>query len=130
MDDQPTCGKGLAEHSPLPAKMGELMGAVAKVLELHMNALDLTDDNARLEYDAYQELATAHWQGASQLQATAIRMAGYRDLPMGRHEWETLSAPEHAKAFDAFVRLEVELVTLLQSRLERDRSMLAEMRGA
>jgi hypothetical protein len=49
MDDQPTCGKGLAEHAVLPAKLGELIVSVAGVLEAHMPALDLTDAPFRSE---------------------------------------------------------------------------------
>ena len=44
MDDQPTCGKGLAEHASLPAKLGELSSAMAKLLEFHQTTLDLTDE--------------------------------------------------------------------------------------
>jgi len=36
-----TCGKGLAAHSSLPAKLGDLTDAVADVLEIHTTALDL-----------------------------------------------------------------------------------------
>jgi hypothetical protein len=32
MASQPTCGKGLAEHSVLPAKLGEWTAAVAENL--------------------------------------------------------------------------------------------------
>ena len=39
--DEPTCGKGLAEHSALPAKIGAVIGAIGEVLEFHMTALDL-----------------------------------------------------------------------------------------
>ena len=59
MDDQPRCGKGLAEHATLPAKIGELAAAMAALLEFHKTTLDLTDENARKEHDAYSELAKA-----------------------------------------------------------------------
>ena len=58
MDDQQTCGKGLAQNASLPATLADLMDAMAGNLELHTKALDLTDDNARLELDAYQKLST------------------------------------------------------------------------
>jgi hypothetical protein len=38
MEDQRTCGKGLAEHSALPAKLGELTAAMAENLEIHMRS--------------------------------------------------------------------------------------------
>src|SRR5688572_3225526 len=130
MENQPTCGRGLAEHAVLPAKLGELIGALAENLETHMKALDLKDENSRKEYDAYRELATDHRKIATALQATARQMAGYRDLPMGRHDQKAMSAPNVREAFEKFVRLEQELLALLQGRLEQDRRMLVEMAGS
>lgn len=124
VDDTPTCGKGLAEHAELPAKLGELAGALARVLELHMQALDLGDAASRAEYDAYEELSGAFRGIAADLTSTARRMARYRDLPMGRHAMEVMSAPESAQAFAGFVRLEGELAKLLDRRLARDRAMM------
>ena len=67
MDDQPTCGKGLAEHAVLPAKLGALTAAMATVLEIHMKALDLKDENARREHEAYRRLAKEQHSIAAQL---------------------------------------------------------------
>ena len=127
--DEPTCGKGLAEHSALPAKVGAVIGAIGEVLEFHLTALDLTDERSRRERDAYRELADAHRHIASQLEATARRMAGYRDLPMGRHDMSVMASPKAAELFAQVVKLEEELLSLLQRRLERDRAMLAGMRA-
>lgn len=130
MDDQPTCGKGLAQHSSLPAKLGELMAATAEVLEVHMRALDLSDENSRREHEAYTELARAHRRIAVDLAATAARMAGYRDLPMGAHDMQTMMSDPPRVAFARLVREEESLLSLLQARLEQDRAMLAQMGGA
>ncbi|HYH99912.1 hypothetical protein [Hyalangium sp.] len=129
MDDQPTCGKGLAEHSALPAKLGELTAALAENLEIHMKALDLQDPNAREEYDAYVKVAKEHRDIATRLQAAAQQMARYRDLPMGRHDEEAMADPKALEAFEKFVRLEQELLALLQQWVERDRQMLGEIHG-
>ena len=98
MDEQQTCGKGLAQHSALTASLGELVASTARVLEVHMKALDLTDENAKREYEAYRELASAHRRIAGELADTAERMAGYRTLPMGRHDMAVMmsAAPRHA----------------------------------
>jgi hypothetical protein len=120
---------GLAEHAVLPAKLGELIGALAQNLETHMKALDLKDENSRKEHDAYRELAAKHRKIATELQATARQMAGYRDLPMGGHDQKAMSAPNVREAFEKFVRLEQELLALLQKKLEQDRRMLVEMAG-
>jgi hypothetical protein len=127
--DQPTCGKGLAESSALPAKLAELVDAVAEILDVHMEALDLSDAKSRKERDAYRGLVSEHRKIAAELQATARRMAGYRDLPMGRHDPASMAAPRPAEVFATFVEIEDELVTLLRKRLESDRAMLREMRG-
>jgi hypothetical protein len=129
MDEQPTCGKGLAEHATLPAAVARLMAATAAMLDVHQKALVLEDENARREHDAYVKLAQAHRLVANQLQATAEQMAGYRDLPMGAHDRAVLMSSESADTFRAFVRQEQELLNLLQISHERDRKMLDEMQG-
>lgn len=130
LDDQPTCGKGLAEHSVLPAKLGELIAATAENLELHMQALDRQDPDSELEYRAYQKLAREHREIAASLISTAREMAGYRDLRMGRHDAQAMSDPKLAHAFEKFVDREQELLALLRMRLEQDQRMLGQMSGA
>ena len=127
MEKQPTCGQGLAEHALLPAKMGALTAAVAKNLELHMTTLDLSDEHAKQEYEAYEHLVNEHRQIASQLQLTAEQMAQYRDLPMGRHDHQAMATPAIIEAFAQFVKLEHELLALLQQRVGQDQQLLSEM---
>ena len=128
MDDQPTCGKGLAASSALPAKVAELTAAWAEVLERHMSALDLSDENSRREHALYDRLAREHRDSAAALADIAERMAAARDLPMGGHDMAAMADPAMGAAFERFVRLEEELLQLLQSRLEEDRAMLAALR--
>jgi formiminotetrahydrofolate cyclodeaminase len=129
MDDQPTCGKGLAEHSALPAKLGELIASMAENLEIHRQSLDSNDENSRKEHDAYVKLAKELRSIAAQLQATAKHMDGYRDLPMGRHDEQALADPKVHEAFATLVRLEQELLALLAASLQRDEQMLVAMHG-
>jgi hypothetical protein len=130
MAEQPTCGRGLASHSPLAAGLAELTDAVASNLDVHTRALDPTDENARREHAAYVRLAGEHRRAAAELRAIGEEMAGYRDLPMGRHDREAMTSPEVAAAFRRFVTAERELLALLQRRLEQDQRMLAGMNGA
>jgi hypothetical protein len=130
MDTPQTCGRGLAEHSALPAKFADVMSSVATVLEVHMRALDLTDESSQKEFDAYRQLVNQHRDAAVQLHTIAREMAGYRNLPMGRHDPTAMAAPAAADAFEGFVTLEQELVTLLDARLAGDREMLVQMRAA
>jgi len=129
MENQQTCGKGLAENSALPAKLGDLTDSVAEILEIHMESLDVQDENSRKELEAYRELANAHRRIAAELRETASRMAGYRDLPMGRHDTSVMSSPRAVQAFEKFVNVEEELLSMLQKRVEADEKVLAEMRG-
>ena len=124
-DDQPTCGKGLAANAVLPAKLAELMDARADVLERHTKALDLTDPNAQTELDAYTKLARGHRDVARELASLAEQMAGYRDLPMARHDPTVMVDPKgQMDAFRRFVAIERELLALLQAKLEGEEKLL------
>lgn len=127
MEDEPTCGKGLAENSALPAQLGELIGSVAAILEWHRKALDLSDENARKEDDAYRQLAEEHRRLAAGLQALASRMAGYRDLPMGHHDEKAMSDPKALEAFQELVRREQQFLAWLQKRVPEHSEMLQAM---
>ena len=129
MDEQQTCGRGLAEHSALPARLAEVVEAMAGNLQVHMQALELDDEPAREEHAVYLRLAEEQRQAAARLRAIAGEMAAARDLPMGRHDTQTLTSPEVGDAFQRFVTAKQELLVLLQRMVEQDRQMLAEMGG-
>ena len=129
MNEPATCGKGLAERSVLPARLSSLSAAMADILERHQQTLDLTDDNAGTELDAYRVLARDYRAAASHLRATAERMAGYRDLPMARHDVRALSGAENREALANLIARERDLVALLENWIDRDQTMLAGMSG-
>ena len=130
MDEQQTCGRGLAEHAVLPAQLAEVVEAMADNLQAHMQALELDDEPAREEHAVYLRLAEEQRQAASRLRAIAGEMAAARDPPMGRHDTQTMTSPEVANAFQRFVKDKQELLALLQRMVEQDQRMLAEMRQA
>ena len=130
MNEQPTCGQGLAANSALPATMADVISSLSAILVVHLKALDLDDEDSRQEHAAYSHLAKAYGDIADSLRATAERMAGYRDLPMGRHDINAISGPEPTEAFARFVNREQRLLTLLQARLPDDQTMLTGMRQA
>jgi hypothetical protein len=127
MEEPSTCGQGLASRSVLPSKLGEVLAALARILEAHMRALDPADTDARKELDAYAALVTAHRDVADRLSGIAVQMADYRNLPVAAHDVEMMSDAVAHKAFENFVRLEHELDTLLQEHLQEDQKMLHEM---
>ncbi|MGH3674784.1 MAG: hypothetical protein ACRDU5_03425 [Mycobacterium sp.] len=127
MEEPSTCGQGLASRSSLAGNLGELLAALAQVLEAHMRALDPADSDARKELDAYATLVTAHRDVADRLSGVAVQMADYRNLPVAAHDEAVLLDAVAHKAFEKFVRLEQELSTLLQEHLRQDQTMLREM---
>jgi hypothetical protein len=125
--EEQTCGQGLAEHAVLPAELAEVIEAMADNLQVHMQALELDDEPAREEHAVYLRLAEEQRQAAARLRAIAATMAAARDLPMGRHDQQTLSSPEVGDAFGRFVRAKQELLVLLQRMVEQNQRLLAEM---
>jgi hypothetical protein len=129
MDEPSTCGQGLASESILPGKLGELLAALARILEAHMRALDPTDHDARMELDAYAALVTAYRDVADRLSGIAVQMADYRSLPIAAHDEAAMSDAVAHRAFENYVRLEHELASLLQQHVQEDREMLQQMSG-
>jgi hypothetical protein len=127
MEAPSTCGQGLASRSILPGKLGELLAALARILEAHMRSLDPGDIDARKELDAYAALVTAHRDVADRLSGIAVQMADYRALPIAAHDEDAMSDAVAHKAFENFVRAEQELATLLQHQLQEDQEMLQQM---
>ena len=127
MEDPPTCGKGLAENSVLPAALGDLMAAMAEVLAAHRRALDLADPDAKREDEAYALLAEEQHRIAAALWENARRMCAYRDLPMGRHDEAVMSGKLSLEVFKEYVGHEGELAALLRRRVEQGRAMLEAM---
>jgi hypothetical protein len=127
MDEQQTCGRGLAEHSELPARLAEVVEAMADNLRVHMAALELDDEPAREEHAVYLRLVEEQRQAAGRLRGVAGEMAAARDLPMGRHDQQTMTSPEVADAFRHFIGAKQELAATLQRMAEGDQRLLAAM---
>jgi len=125
-----TCGRGLAEQSALPAKLGQLTDSIAQVLEVHMTALDIADPQAEPERQAYAALARAYRDIATRLAAVAEQMAGHRDLAMGRHDGQILAGTQARSAFADHVEIKRQLLEQLQASAGVDRQLLDAMRNA
>jgi hypothetical protein len=123
-----TCGKGIAANAVLPAALGKVVAAQAKVLELHMRALDPSNELARKEYDTYKMLVEEQQQIAKQLMATAQEMSDARDLPQAPHDNQAMLDRANLDAFAKLVDAKQELLALLQKTAPEDAAMLAEMR--
>lgn len=124
MDMPQTCGEGLAQCAVLPKRLSALMAAIAEILEMHKQTLDLADDNAKAEITAYRQLATDYRHITSLLRAVAEQMEGYRHLNMARHRDDRVLAPHIRSALENLVERERDLAVLLQTLVEQDQAML------
>src|SRR4026209_1709100 len=124
MNEPQTCGKGLAERSAFPARVGALTATMGDVLGTHQQTPHPAADNARTELTAYQQLAHDYRRLTSQLRATAERMLGDRDLPMARHHAQPMLAEDIRGTLANLVERERELAALLKTWIEEDQAML------
>jgi uncharacterized protein YndB with AHSA1/START domain len=127
VDEAPTCGIGVSQHSTIPGKIGVMFEGLAETLELHRAILVLDDANARKEDDVYRELAASWKQIAELVQHTAAKMAAQRELPMAAHD-QNAWRDEHLRAFEKFVKGQSQALSLLRVAAERDEKMLAAMK--
>jgi len=126
---QQTCGKGIAENAVVPVTLGKLADAMADVLEVHTQALDRSDENAKSELATYTELV-GEWRAiAADLQRVAAHMTGCRELPAARHHMQAMASPAVRESFRALVATKQELLTLLREQADGDQRMLSEMEG-
>jgi hypothetical protein len=120
LDEDPICGRGLAEHAILPKKLAELVRALAETLEVHRSTLVLEDAAAKVEHAAYGALAREYRAIASQLATAAHHMASYYDLPPAPHHPERMASLEVRDAQGRYLAVERELVALLRAAIEHD----------
>jgi hypothetical protein len=125
-----TCGQGLVENSPLPLAAANVFAAMAEVLEVHMAALDPSDESARAEHEVYERLVAQHRRIAGELRTAAADMAAQRDLPMARHDMGVMASPRARDAFARFMDAEEGLMALLDGRVAGDREMLGRMEAS
>jgi uncharacterized protein YndB with AHSA1/START domain len=126
LDEAPTCGIGLAEHATIPAKIAGMFEGLAETLDLHRRMLVPDDPNARKEDEVYRDLA-ARWKQVAELVAeAAAQMTAQRELPMGGHD-QAAWGETHLRAFEKFMKGQMEVLALLRVAAERDQRMLALM---
>ena len=127
MDEHPTtCGQGLAANARLPAAIGELLSAMAEVLEDHRQALDPGDPAARPEDEAYEKVVRELRAISAHAASVARTLTGYRDLPMGRHDDARMAAPDAQAALVRFVDAERHLLQWLTASVPAHEEMLRE----
>jgi hypothetical protein len=126
MTEEWTCGKGLAAHAPLPLAIGDMLAALATMLDAHTRVLDLTDEHGRTEYAAYASLVAQQRMIARALRSMSKEMSGYQDMPMARHDMGILESEEFGETFKALVHAEKALLRVLTETVDEHEQMLGE----
>ena len=64
----------------------------------------------------------------ARLAATAARMAGYRDLPMGRRDHRKMAGRDAAAALERMIQVERTLVSRFDAAVREQEMILQQMR--
>ena len=128
VEEQPSCGSGLAQNSVVPAALAAVTVSLAQNLEVHARALEPGDAAAAQEQGVYQRVARSLRSAATDLQAAAAEMASAVDLPMGAHDMAAMTTTDVLAAFENYVAAEDNLRRLLEGRREENELMLTAIR--
>ncbi|WP_369135667.1 hypothetical protein [Modestobacter sp. I12A-02662] len=128
MEEQQTCGRGLAQNAAVPAALAAAAAGLAQNLEVHVRALDPGEAAAAEEQGVYQRVAHRLRRAAAELQAAAAEMASAVDLPMGAHDMAAITTTDVLDAFRDHVAAEDDLRRLLEARRVENQLMLAAIR--
>lgn len=129
MEEEPTCGRGLAQSTAVPAGLAAVAAGLAQNLEIHTRALDLGDAAAAQELGVYERIARSLRTAAANLQTAAAEMASAVDLPMAAHDLAAVTTPDVLDAFERYVGAEDDLRRLLDARQVDNEWMLAAIRA-
>jgi hypothetical protein len=129
VEEQSTCGRGLAQNSVVPAALAAVAAGLAQNLEVHTRALGVGDAAAAQEQRVYERVAHSLRSAVADLQAAAAEMASAVDLPMGAHDMAAITTPDVLGAFEGYVAAEDDLRRLLDARREDNEQMLTAIRA-
>jgi hypothetical protein len=127
--EEPTCGRGLAQSSVVPAALAAVATGLAQNLEVHVRALDPDDAAAAQEQGVYERVAHSLRGAAADLRAAAEEMASAVGLPMGAHDMAAMTTTDALDAFEGYVAAEDDLRRLLDARRAENEQMLVAIRA-
>jgi hypothetical protein len=129
VEEEPTCGRGLAQNTVVPSALAAVAAGLAQNLEVHTRALDAGDTAAAQEQAVYERIAQNLRSAATDLQAAAAEMASAVNLPMGAHDMAAITSTDVLEAFQGYVAAEDDLRRLLDARREDNEQMLTAIRA-
>lgn len=128
MEEEASCGRGLAQAADVPANLAAVAAGLAQNLEVHAHALLLGDDAAAQERGTYERISRNLRSASAHLTAAATEMASAGDLPVAAHDTAAMTNSDVLDAFERFVAAEDELRRLLDARHVYNEQMLTAIR--
>jgi hypothetical protein len=129
VDEEPTCGRGLAATAGLPSALAAVAAGIARNLEVHTRALDPADPAATQEQHVYECVVRSLRGAVLGLETAAEEMAAAVGLPMGAHDMAAMTTPDVLDAFARLVAAEDDLRRLLEERRAENEQMIAMIRS-
>ncbi len=129
MEDEPSCGRGLAQSAVVPAGLAAVAADMARNLEVHTRALDLGDAAAVQERAVYEHVAHNLRSAAASLRTAATVMSSTVDLPIAVHDMAAITTPDVLDAFERYVAAEDDLRRLFDARHADNEEMLTAIRA-
>jgi hypothetical protein len=129
VEEEPTCGRGLAQSSVVPSGLAAVAASLARNLELHTRALNVGEAATVHERDVYERIVRSLRSAATDLQTAAADMASAVDLPMGPHDMAAITTPDVLDAFAGYVAAEDDLRRMLDAQHVDNEQMLTAMRS-
>jgi hypothetical protein len=129
VEEEPTCGRGLAATAGVPSALAAVAAGIAQNLEVHTRALDRDDPVATQERHVYDRVVRGLRGAVLGLETAAEEMAAAVDLPMGAHDLAAMATPDVLAAFEGLVAAENDLCRLLEERRADNEQMIAMIRA-
>jgi len=128
-EEEPTCGRGLAQAAALPAGLAAVAGGLAQNLEVHVRSLPVGDSAAAQERAVYERISRDLRSATASLKAAAAEMASAVDLPIADHDLAAFTSRDVLDAFESSVAAEGKLRRLLDARRVDNEQTLTAIRA-
>jgi hypothetical protein len=126
-----TCGQMMASKSVLPAKMAELMTAVADSMEGHAKWAGMGKDKAsKGEQQAMMKLVKSHRELAASYTKLAAEMQKGKDLPPAAHDMKAMDMGKMGEMTTRQVKAEREMAQLINKDADETEAMMKAMMAA
>ncbi len=112
MPEHMTCGQMMAAESAMPAKMNELMTAIADGMEMHAKWSGTANKVAKGEHDAMMKIAKDHRQMGAMMKSTSEEMMKQKNLASAPHDMKAMD-PKMGETMTKQVTLEREMATMM-----------------